>query len=127
MKKHKLLRFRMWLIRKLGGYTEQYVIEPIHLHSPKHETLKCEQHIDDYMLNSVMSEEYLLNFIKTKMSHLMAEKILTDNLCDFKMENNYMFGNGKVARLTVKIIPPLSQEMQEEIYAAQMPYPIINH
>lgn len=79
------------------------------------------------MLNSVMGEEYLLNSIKTKMSHLMAEKILTDNLCDFKMEDDYMLSGNKVARLTVKIIPPLSQEVQEEIYATQIPYPIINH
>lgn len=82
--KHLILRIKHWLIKKLGGYTEQHVensritaypykqINPI--------ILRTEMRIAHHMMFSSMTEQERYNFFKQRLAQQIAERIVENNL-----------------------------------------------
>lgn len=126
MKKRRFIRFKMWLIKKLGGFTEQIIYEPIHIHSPTHVTLAYEQIIEPHMKEMSISEEDIIHSIEAMMVHELATKIFTEHLYTVDISNTEYWSGREVIRITTQIIPPFSKEIQEEIRQPFIPWNI-NH
>lgn len=84
--KDLIIKIRHWLIKKLGGYTEQYVdnrIVTMKTHRFKPVKLKSAIFVDDYLLYRGLPEHEMISRIrqiKYEMAHQIADKLVEDDL-----------------------------------------------
>ncbi len=82
--KNLILKIQHWLIKKLGGYTEQYVENRRIVAYPSHQfnpiILRTEMRIAHHMMFPSMSEQERYSFFKQKLIQQIAEKIVEDDL-----------------------------------------------
>lgn len=82
--KNLILKIRHWLIKKLGGYTEQHVenrrITAYPSYQIKPVILRTEMRISHYMMFSDMTEQERYDYFKQRLIQQIAEKIVEDDL-----------------------------------------------
>lgn len=83
--KELIIKIKHWLIKKLGGYTEQYINNrtiSMRTHRFKPVKLQSAMFVDDYLYRTLPEQEMLerLRQIKREMAYHLADKLVEDDL-----------------------------------------------
>lgn len=78
-----ILKFKHWLIKKLGGYTEQHIdnrtiTQKVHRFNPI--KLRSEMCVYNRILYDGVSEQYIYERFKREMAYQIAEKLIEGNM-----------------------------------------------
>ena len=122
-RRHLLLKFRQWLITKLGGFNTQIIYEPNVIQAPHHVTLAFEQVINQEDLKYHIAIDYE-QMVKRHMAEELAMKLFEQKLLT-EVRREDMFGN-TVIQYRVAIIPPIQENkplgLDASIYLEAMKY-----
>ena len=83
--KRLILKFKHWLIKKLGGYTEQQVInQRIDVHSHKFQpvVLRAETHVG--LFGPCLDSAAAFDVIRNETVYKLAREIIDKKLCNFE-------------------------------------------
>ena len=84
--KRLILNFKHWLIRKLGGYTEQKVESrrlDVHSHQIQPMIIRSEVRINMYLDSRMMFDT-----VKSKLANQLAQKIVEDGICNIECRDD---------------------------------------
>ena len=122
-KRYLLLRFRQWLIKKLGGFNTQIIYEPNVIQAPPHVTLAFEQVIDRQDLKYHIAIDYE-QMVKRHMAEELAIKLFDQKLLT-EVKREDMFGN-TVIQYRLAVLPPIQENkplgIDASIYLEAMKY-----
>lgn len=106
--KNLIIKIKYWLIKKLGGYTEQNAIYhkvEMRTHKITPVTLRTEIRVDPYMLSAVLSETNFYDRFKRELVYKLADKIVEENLATISC-TDYIERCEQIYRAELCIIHP---------------------